>query len=216
RILYGGRISLSVGLMGSAISLLLGLLVGGIAGYFGGKIDNLLMRMCEMMMIAPAFYLMLALRASFPPSIDSTKAYFLIVIILSFIGWAPIARIIRGMCLSVRESEFVYAARAIGLNHFQIIIRHILPSTFSYALVAMVLSIPAYITGEAALSLLGLGIQEPHASWGNLLSNAMGIVSIRLFPWILIPGVFICVTVACFYILGDALRDALDPKRRII
>ena len=216
RILYGGRISLSVGLIGSAISLIFGLLVGGVAGYFGGKIDNFLMRVCEMMMIAPAFYLMLALRASFPPSIDSTQAYFLIVVILSFIGWASIARIIRGMCLSVRENEFVYAARAIGLNHFQIIIRHILPSTFSYALVAMVLSIPAYIGGEAALSLLGLGIQEPQASWGNLLSNAMGIVNIRLFPWILIPGIFICVTVACFYIIGDALRDVLDQKRKIL
>ncbi|MDD5194714.1 MAG: ABC transporter permease [Candidatus Omnitrophica bacterium] len=216
RILYGGRISLSVGIIASLISLSFGLLIGGIAGYFGGKIDNLLMRFCEIMMITPAFYLMLALRASFPPSIDSTQAYFLIVVILSFIGWASIARIIRGMSLSLRENEFVYAAKACGLNHFQIIMRHILPFTFSYALVAFVLSIPAYIGGEAALSLLGLGIQEPQASWGNLLSGAMGIVNIRLFPWILIPGVFILVAVACFYILGDVLRDALDPKRKIL
>ncbi|MFH1519678.1 MAG: ABC transporter permease [Candidatus Omnitrophota bacterium] len=216
RILYGGRISLSIGLIGAAISLFIGLIVGGISGYFGGRVDNFLMRICEMMMMIPAFYLMLALRASFPPNLSSGQVYLLIIVILSFIGWAATARIIRGMAMSLRENEFIYAAKAIGLKHFKIIIRHILPHTLSYALVAVVLRIPAYILGEAGLSLIGLGIQEPEASWGNLLSSAMGIVNIRLFPWILIPGAFIIVTVVCFNLLGDTLRDILDPKRRIL
>ena len=216
RIIYGGRISLSIGLIGATISLLIGLLVGGISGYFGGKIDNISMRLCEMMMMVPSFYLMLALRASFPPNLSSTQVYLLIVVILSFIGWASTARIIRGMAISLRENEFVYAAKSIGLSNFKIIIRHILPHTFSYAIVAVVLSIPGYILGEAALSLLGLGIQEPEASWGNLLSSAMGIVNIRLYPWILTPGLFIIVAVMSFNILGERLRDVLDPKRKIL
>ncbi len=216
RILYGGRISLSIGLIGAAISLFIGLIIGGLSGYFGGRVDNFTMRICEMVMMIPSFYLMLALRASFPPNLTSTQVYLLIIVILSFIGWAATARIIRGMAISLRENEYVYAAKAIGLSHFKIIIRHILPHTLSYALVAIVLRIPAYILGEAGLSLIGLGIQEPEASWGNLLSSAMGIVNIRLFPWILVPGLFIVVTVVCFNMLGDSLRDILDPKRRIL
>ncbi len=216
RILYGGRVSLSIGLIGAAISLFIGLIVGGLSGYFGGKIDNFTMRICEMVMMIPSFYLMLALRASFPPNLTSTQVYLLIIVILSFIGWASTARIIRGMAISLRENEYVYAARAMGLSHFKIIIRHILPHTFSYAIVAVVLRIPAYILGEAGLSLIGLGIQEPEASWGNLLSSSLGIVNIRLFPWILIPGLFIIVTVICFNLLGDTLRDILDPKRRML
>ncbi len=216
RILYGGRISLSIGLIGASISLVIGLIIGGLSGYFGGKIDNITMRLCEMVMMIPSFYLMLALRASFPPNLSSTQVYLLIIVILSFIGWAATARIIRGMAISLRENEYVYAAKAMGLSHFKIIIRHILPHTLSYALVAIVLRIPAYILGEAGLSLIGLGIQEPEASWGNLLSSAMGIVNIRLFPWILIPGLFIVVTVICFNMLGDTLRDILDPKRKIL
>jgi len=216
RILYGGRISLSIGLIGAAISLFMGLIVGGLSGYFGGRIDNFTMRICEMVMMIPSFYLMLALRASFPPNLTSTQVYLLIIVILSFIGWASTARIIRGMAISLRENEYVYAAKAMGLSHFKIIIRHILPHTLSYALVAVVLRIPAYILGEAGLSLIGLGIQEPEASWGNLLSAAMGIVNIRLFPWILIPGLFIVVTVVCFNMLGDTLRDILDPKRNVL
>ncbi|MBU1122808.1 MAG: ABC transporter permease [Candidatus Omnitrophota bacterium] len=216
RVLYGGRISLSIGLIGATISFVIGLLVGGASGYFGGKVDNLLMRLCEMVMMVPSFYLMLALRASFPPNLSSAQVYFLIVVILSFIGWASTARIIRGMAISLRENDYIYAAKACGLGHFKIIVRHILPHTLSYAVVAIVLSIPAYILGEAALSLLGLGIQEPQASWGNLLSGAMGIVNIRLYPWILTPGLFILVTVICFNVLGETLRDKLDPKRKIM
>lgn len=216
RILYGGRVSLSIVIIAALISFSIGLLVGGMSGYFGGKVDNITMRMCEMIMMLPSFYLLLVLRSSFPMHWGSTQIYFMIVIILSLIGWASLARTIRGMSLSLRENEFVYAAKASGLSNFKIIVRHILPHTLSYSLVALVLSIPSYILAEAALSLIGLGIQEPEASWGNLLSSALGIINIRLYPWILIPGVFILVTGMCFYVLGDVLRDVLDPKRKIL
>jgi len=211
RLLYGGRISLSIGLIGVLISFTIGLIVGGIAGYYGGRIDNFLMRLCEMVMMIPGFYLLLALRAAVPPDFSSVQVYFAIIFILSFIGWAGLARIIRGMCLSLREREFVLAARSHGLSDFKIIIRHILPHTVSYSIFAVMLSIPGYILGESALSLIGLGIQDPFASWGNLLSDAMSIVRIKFYPWILLPAVYIFLTVICFNIIGDALRDCLDP-----
>ncbi|MFH1492929.1 MAG: ABC transporter permease [Candidatus Omnitrophota bacterium] len=211
RILYGSRISLSIGLVGVAISFVIGLLVGGIAGYYGGKTDNIIMRICEMIMMIPGFYLMLALRAAFPPNLSSLQVYILIVFIFSFIGWAGMARVIRGMSISLREREYVLAARALGISDIKIIFRHILPHTISYTIIAASLSIPGYILGESGLSLLGLGIQDPQASWGNLLSEAMGIMQIKFFPWILLPGVFIFITVMAFNLLGDGLRDALDP-----
>ena len=216
RLLYGARISLSIGLIGVSISLLIGLIIGGIAGYFGGWLDNILMRLVEMMMMVPGFYLMLALRASFPPEMSSTQVFILIVVILSFIGWASMARVIRGMSISLRENDYVLAAKSVGVGNFKIIIRHILPHTFSYAVVAICLSIPGYIIGEAALSLLGLGIQEPQASWGNMLSSAQGIVNIQLYPWMLMPGFLIVIVTICFNLIGDTLRDILDPKRKIL
>ncbi len=214
RILYGARISLSIGIVGTLISFFIGMIIGGISGYIGGKIDNIIMRICEMIMMIPGFYLMLALRASFPPEISSIEVYFLIVFILSFIGWAGLARVIRGMAISLREREFVVASRALGLRSLSIIVRHILPNTLSYVIVALTLSIPGYILGESALSLLGLGIQDPHASWGNLLAEAMNIAQIRFHPWILIPGVFIFIAVMSFNLLGDGLRDAFDPMMK--
>jgi peptide/nickel transport system permease protein len=211
RIIHGARISLSIGLLGVLISFALGLLIGGIAGYFGGRVDNILMRLCEMVMMVPGFYLLLALRAAVPDNFSSLQVYFAIVIILSFIGWAGLARIIRGMCLSLRERDYVLAAKSLGLNDLQIIIRHILPHTVSYSIAAVMLSIPGYILGESALSLIGLGIQDPFASWGNMLSEAMSIVRIHFAPWILWPAFFIFLSVVCFNVVGDALRDALDP-----
>ncbi len=216
RLLYGARVSLSIGFIGVAISFTLGIIVGGISGYFGGWADNVIMRIVEMMMMIPGFYLMLALRASFPPNLNSVQIYLLIVVILSFIGWASIARVIRGMCLSLRNREFVLAAKAAGLGNFRIIMRHIVPHTFSYAIAAVFLSIPGYIIGEAALSILGLGIQEPQASWGNMLALTQGIVNIQLYPWMLSPGIMILIVTVCFNIVGDTLRDILDPKREIL
>ncbi len=214
RLLYGARVSLSIGIVGVLLSFTIGAIIGGISGYFGGKVDNILMRLSEIIMSFPGFYLMLALRAVFPITLSSVQVYFLIVIILSFIGWAGLARIIRGMVLSIREQEFVLAARSYGASSLRIILKHILPNTFSYLLIAATLSIPGYILGESALSLLGLGIQEPYASWGNMLSSARSISAISSYPWILAPGIAIFITILAFNLLGDALRDALDPKLR--
>lgn len=211
RLLYGGRVSLSIGLIGVLISFSIGLIVGGIAGYWGGRVDNILMRICEMFMMVPGFYLLLALRAAVPDNFSSLQVYFAIIFILSFIGWASLARIIRGMCLSLREREYVLAAKSLGLSNLQIIIRHILPHTLSYSIFAVMLSIPGYILGESALSLIGLGIQDPFASWGNMLSDAMSIIRIKFAPWILYPAFFIFLTVICFNVIGNALRDCLDP-----
>lgn len=215
RIIYGSRVSLSIGLVGVAISFIIGTTLGGISGYFGGRIDDIIMRGCEVVMMIPGFYLMLALRAAFPPNLSSVEVYFLIVVIMSFIGWAGLARVVRGMAISIREKEYVLAAEAQGLKPLSIITQHILPNTFSYTVVALSISIPSYILAESALSLLGLGIQDPHASWGNLLSEAMAIAQIRFHPWILIPGVMIFITVMAFNFLGDGLRDAFDPKMEV-
>lgn len=211
RILHGARISLSIGLIGVIISFSIGLLIGGIAGYFGGWIDDFLMRICEIIMMVPGFYLLLALRAVVPDNFNSLQVYFAIIVILSFIGWAGLARIIRGMCLSLKTLDYVLAARTLGVSNIKIILKHILPHTLSYSIAAVMLSIPGYILGESALSLLGLGIQDPYASWGNMLSEAMSIVRIKFAPWILLPGFFIFLTVVCFNMIGDALRDCLDP-----
>jgi len=211
RIIYGSRVSLSIGLICVFISFSIGLLIGGISGYYGGKIDNILMRLAEMVMMVPGFYLLLALRAAVPADFNSVQVYFSIIIILSFIGWAGLARIIRGMCLSLREREYILAAKGVGLSDLNIIIKHILPHTLSYSIFAVMLSIPGYILGESALSLIGLGIQDPYASWGNLLSDAMSIVRIKFYPWILLPAFFIFLTVVSFNVIGDALRDCLDP-----
>jgi len=213
RTLHGARISLSIGIIGVSISFVLGLLIGGISGYFGGKTDAFLMRAVEIIMMFPFFYLMLALRAAFPPGLSSVQMYFLIVVILSLIGWASLARIIRGMVLSIKEEEYVLAAKSLGLPTFKIIARHILPNTFSYTITALTLSVPGYILGESALSLLGLGIQEPHASWGNMLSVTVGNLRIlTTAPWMLIPGFFIFLTVISFNFLGDGIRNVVDPK----
>jgi len=216
RLLYGARVSLSIGLAGVLISFAIGLLVGGTAGYFGGWVDDAIMRLCEMVMMIPGFYLLLALRAAFPPELSSVKVYFLIILIMAFIGWAGLARVIRGMAFSLKAREFVVAARAAGRSHFRIITDHILPNTASYAIVAATLSVPGYILGEAALSLLGLGIQDPQVSWGNLLSEAMAIAQVRFHPWVLWPGACIFLTVMAYNFLGDGLRDAFDPRAEAV
>ncbi len=214
RLLYGSMISLSVGFIGIAITFTLGMLVGGIAGYYGGRTDDLIMRGCEIMMSVPDFYLLLALAAALPPTLPPVVVYLLIIVILSFVGWAGMARIVRGMVLSVREREFVEAGRALGLSDLQIITRHILPSTFTYAIIAATMSVPGYILAEAGLSFLGLGIRDPMASWGNMLSAAQDLSTFTERRWIIAPAVAIFITTLAFNFLGDGLRDALDPKSR--
>ncbi len=213
RIIYGGRISLSIGLLGILISFSLGMIIGGISGYIGGLTDYCIMRSTEIVMMIPSLFLMLTLRAAFLGfNLNSIQVYLMIIIILSFISWASLARIIRGIVLSLREEEYVLAARILGASTPRIIIGHILPNTLSFAIISATLSIPGYILGESALSLLGLGIVEPQTSWGNMLSAAKNVAVIEEHPWILIPGLFIFVSILAFNFLGDGLRDAFDPK----
>ncbi len=214
RVLFGSQISLSIGLIGIALSFTLGMLAGGFSGYTGGRTDDVIMRVCELIMSIPGLYLIMALRATFPPKISSTQAYLLIIVILSFISWAGTARVIRGMALSLRERQFVLAARALGQSTGKIIVKHVLPSTFSYMIVAATLSVPYYILGEAVLSFLNVGIQEPDASWGNMLNAAQNSEYLRSYPWLLVPGAAIFITVLAFNFLGDGLRDAVDTKNQ--
>lgn len=212
RLLYGGRVSLFVGFIAILISTTIGLAIGGIAGYYGGWIDNFLMRLVEVFLSFPVFYLLLALASVLPVEMTSAFRFFLIIVILSFIGWAGLARVIRGIVLSVKENDFVMAAKAMGASDMRIIWRHILPTVTTYVIVSATLSIPGHILMESGLSFLGLGIQEPDASWGNMLNAAQSITKIVRFPWVLLPGVMIFITVLCYNLLGDGLRDVLDPK----
>jgi len=213
RIVYGGQISLSIGLVGIAISFPLGMLIGGISGYFGGWADAVLMRMVEVLMTIPGIYLLVALAAVLPPGLTSTQRFLMIVAITSFISWAGLARVIRGQVLSIKEREFVQAAKVMGANPFYIIVRHVLPQTATYAIISATLSIPSFIVAESVLSLIGLGIQQPDPSWGNLLSSASNASILVLQPWLIWPpAVLIILTVLAFNLLGDGLRDALDPR----
>ncbi len=213
RVLYGSQISLSIGLIGIIITFSIGMLVGGFSGLYGGKIDTVIMRSTELIMSVPALYLIIALRGTFPPEMSSTKAYAMIIAILSFIGWASTARVIRGMTLSIRERQFILAARAMGASSWRIVTKHILPSTFSYVVIAATLMVPYYILGEVVLSYLAVGIQEPQASWGNMLTAAQNTEHLRSYPWLLAPGGAIFITVLAFNFLGDGLRDAADTKQ---
>ncbi len=212
RLLYGSQISLSIGVIGILLSFTFGLIIGGVSGYFSGATDTVIMRFCELIMSVPALYLIISLRNTFPPDMSSSQVYAMIVVILSFIGWASMARVIRGMTLSLREQQFVLAARSLGQSHLRVIVRHILPNTFSYVIVAATLSVPYYILGEVVLSYLGVGIQEPSASWGLMLNAAQNTDYLRSYPWLLAPGAAIFITVLAFNFLGDGLRDAADTK----
>jgi peptide/nickel transport system permease protein len=215
RLLYAAKISLSVGLFGIFISLTLAMIIGGISGYFAGAIDVGLMRLIELILSIPFLYLIIALRATFPTELSSSQTYLLIVIIMGFILWAGPSRVIRGMVLAHRDQDFVLAARALGASHLRLIVKHILPNTLSYVIVAATILVPYYILGEVGLSFLGVGIQEPDASWGNMLYQAQDVKVLTSFPWILAPGVAIFITVFAFNFLGDGMRDAVDPRQKI-
>jgi len=212
RLLYGSQISLSIGLIGIGISFAIGMIIGGISGYYGGWVDNVLMRGAEFLMSIPTIYLIIALRVSFPPQMSSTQTYLMIIAVLSLVGWAGTARVIRGMGLSLRERQYVLAARAMGATSARVILRHVLPGTFSYVVVAATLMVPYYILGEVVLSYLTVGIQEPQASWGTMLVAAQNTEHMRLYPWLLAPGAAIFITVLAFNFVGDGLRDAADAR----
>ena len=206
---------MTIGFLALFVLFPIGLLYGGISGYFGGKIDVIMMRFAEAVMSIPSFYLLIILAAILPPNMTSVQRFILIVIILALIGWAGFARVVRGMVLSIKTQEFVESAKAIGLSHMKIILKHILPQTTSYVIVAMTLSVPGYILSESGLSFLGLGIQQPDASWGNMLKEAQEYSNLLYRPWLLTPGFLIFVAVLSFNLIGDTIRDILDPKSRI-
>ncbi len=213
RLVYGGRISLFIGLIGVLISFPIGTILGGISGYFGGWIDAGIMRVAEVLMTLPSLYLLVALAAILPDRVSSSQRFLLIIIITSFISWAGLARVIRGQVLSIKEREYVQAARAMGAKPLYIILRHVIPQTATYLIISATLAIPSFIVSESVLSLIGLGIQPPDPSWGNLLSIATN-TSILIFqPWLIWPpALLIILTVLSFNLLGDGLRDALDPR----
>lgn len=215
RILFGGRISLTIGFLALFISFPLGMLYGGISGYIGGAVDNIMMRISEAIMSIPSFYLLIILAAILPANMTSIQRFSLIVVILALIGWAGFSRVVRGMVLSIKKQEFVQAAESIGASKRRIIIKHLLPQTLSYVIVAMTLSVPSYILSESGLSFLGLGIQQPDASWGNMLKEAQEYVNIIYRPWLLTPGFLIFVAVLSFNLIGDTIRDILDPKSKM-
>jgi peptide/nickel transport system permease protein len=213
RILYGSRISLSIGLVGVALTFFLGMLIGGVAGYFGGIVDTVVQRTIDMIVCIPTIPLWLALAAALPSDWPMLRIYLGIVIITSIIGWAGLARVVRGKLLSLREEAFCEAARLAGASDMRIIVRHLLPSFASYIIVALTLSIPSTILGETSLSFLGLGLQPPAVSWGVLMRQSQDVVTIALNPWLLFPALWIVITVLAFNFLGDGLRDAADPYK---
>ncbi|MFL7810288.1 MAG: ABC transporter permease, partial [Anaerolineae bacterium] len=211
RILYGAAISLSIGLLGVISSFVLGAILGGISGYYGGVVDTVIQRVIEFLLSVPTIPLWMALSAAVPIGWPPVRVYFAITLILSIIGWCGLARIVRSKLLELREEDFVMAARLAGSGAWQIILRHLLPSTISYLIVHMTLSIPSMIIGETSLSFLGLGLRPPVVSWGVLLQKAQNVGTVNSFPWLMWPGVFVVLTVLAFNFMGDGLRDAADP-----
>ena len=214
RLLYGGQISLTIGFLALLVSFPLGMIYGGISGYLGGKVDFVMMRIAEAIMSIPSFYLLIILASILPANMTSVQRFSLIVVILALIGWAGFSRVVRGMVLSIKKKEFVIASEALGSSNMRTIVKHILPQTLSYVIVAITLSVPSFILSESGLSFLGLGIQQPDASWGNMLKEAQEFINIVSRPWLLTPGFLIFVAVLSFNLIGDTIRDAVDPNSK--
>ena len=213
RILFGSRVSLTIPFVSAAISFVLGILLGGISGYFGGWVDNLIQRVIEVLSAIPSIPLWLALSAAIPADISVSAMYLYITIILSFIGWTGLARVVRGKFIALRNEDFVTAARLAGVSDFKIITKHLVPGFLSYLIVNLTLGIPGSILGETSMSYLGLGMKSPATSWGVLLKETEDLVSVARCPWKMIPLIFVVITVLAFNFLGDGLRDAADPYK---
>ena len=211
RILYGSRISLTVGLLGITISFLLGITIGGLAGYFGGWVDNVVQRVIEILRSLPELPLWMALSAALPVKWSPALIYFGITIILGLLDWPGLARAVRSKLLALREEDFCAAAALLGATPGRIIARHLLPNFMSHLIASVTLSVPSMILGETALSFLGLGLRPPITSWGVLLVEAQNINAVALYPWLMFPMVPVVVVVLAFNFLGDGLRDAADP-----
>ncbi len=212
--IYGTRVSMSIGLLGVFLSFFLGILLGGISGFYGGTTDNLIQRIIEFIRSIPTIPLWMGLAAALPTDWPPLRIYFGITIILSFIGWTGLARVVRGRFLSLRTEDFVMAARLDGASELTTIWRHMVPSFFSHIIASLTLSIPGMILAETSLSFLGLGLRRPVVSWGVLLQEAQNIRSVATAPWLLIPGLAVLVAVLALNFLGDGLRDAADPYNR--
>ena len=211
RVLYGARISLSIGIIGVVMTLLFGVSLGGLAGYLGGLVDRAVQRTIEVLQSLPSLPLWMALSASLPVAWSSIRVYFGVTIILSLLGWTTLARQVRGRFLALREEEFIVAARMLGAGKFRVIFRHMLPSFSSHIITTATLAVPGMILGETALSFLGIGLRPPVVSWGVLMQQAQNYQVIVMTPWLLLPGLFVVLTVMAFNLLGDGLRDAADP-----
>lgn len=214
RIAHGARISLSIGLVGVALSLVFGIILGGISGYYGGWIDAIIQRVIEFIRSLPTIPVWMALAAAMPPKWPPDYVYFGITIILSLLGWTGLARVVRGRFLALREEDFVLAARLSNCSEARIIFRHMVPSFASHIIASITLAVPGMILSETSLSFLGLGLRPPVISWGVLLQEAQNIQTVALFPWLLIPGVAVILVVLALSFVGDGLRDAADPYGR--
>lgn len=214
RIIYGTRVSLSVSLVGILFSLILGIMLGGVSGYFGGWVDMLIQRAIEFFQSIPTLPLWMGMAAAIPLNWDPLTVYFIITLLLSLLGWTGLARVVRGKFLSLREEDFILAARMLGGSDRRIIFRHMVPSFLSYIIAVTTLAIPDLILSETALSFIGLGLRPPVVSWGVLLKDAQNLRSVALAPWLLTPAAVLIVAVVAFNFFGDGVRDAADPYVR--
>lgn len=211
RVIYGGRISLSIGMLAITLTYMLGITIGGISGYLGGRVDEFIQRLMEVINSFPQLPLWLALAAVMPADWPLVLVYLGITVVLSLLGWTGLARVVRGKILALREEEYAVAARLLGANHRRVLFRHLIPGFTSHIIVVLTLSVPGMILGETSLSFLGLGLRPPVVSWGVMLQDAMHLQAVANYPWILLPVVPIILTVLSFNFLGDGLRDAADP-----
>jgi peptide/nickel transport system permease protein len=211
RLVYGSRISLSVGLVAIAVTFLLGVTIGGVSGYAGGRLDTVIQRGIEIISSFPQIPLWLACGALLPAEWSPLSTYFAITLVLSLLAWTSLARVVRGKILALREEDYATAARLLGASHTRILFRHLLPGFTSHIIVVLTMSVPAMILGETSLSFLGLGLRSPIVSWGVMLQECLSLQSVASYPWLLMPVVLIVLTVLCFNFIGDGLRDAADP-----
>ena len=214
RLMYGTRISLTIGLLGVALSLALGVILGGVSGFYGGATDTLIQRTIEILRSIPTIPLWMGLAAAMPRDWTILQVYFAITIIISLLGWTELARVVRGRFLAMREEDFVVSARLVGCTRVRIILVHMVPSFMSHIIAATTLALPAMIISETALSFLGLGLRPPAISWGVLLQQAQNVQTVAISPWLMLPAVPVIVAVMAFNFLGDGLRDAADPYGR--
>ena len=214
RLCYGARISLSIGMVGVILSLTIGIMLGGVSGYYGGTVDTIIQRVIEFIRSMPSTPLWMSLSAALPATWPVVRIYFGITIILSLISWTGMARVVRGRFLALREEDFVMSARLVGSSELRVIIRHMVPSFLSYIIASLTLSIPGVILSETGLSFIGLGLRAPAISWGVLLQESQNVRSLAQAPWVFAPAAAVVLTVFAFNFLGDGLRDAADPYSR--